>query len=237
MPRQVHNTSRMTADRVIEMVLRLVQRCEDASATQAMLRAINDDDVLWSLLFDSGCEAHGLNFVHNVLFSHLLMLLAAMYDPRDHRRDNRASLPSIMHHLADKAVLRQLVEDARSRTSDRVQPSSEQNARAAARSIMRARIRYNALTASTSHRDHLQRLRDLRNEHGAHALVQSPMRSAPPWGWFEELRRDSAPIVSHLCFAVEGRDPRFDEVDEEWARKAAAFWARLRNDLSSNTGS
>lgn len=74
-----------------------------------------------------------------------------MYDKRDRCRDNRASLPSIMHHLADKAVIRQLVEDARSRPSDRAQRFDDRNACSAARSIMRARIRYKALTNFGGH--------------------------------------------------------------------------------------
>jgi hypothetical protein len=156
-----------------------------------------------------------------------------MYDGRDHRRDNRASLPSIMHHLADKAVIRQLVEDVRSRPSARARRFADRDACAAVRSIMRARIRYNALTTLSSHRDRVQDLRHLRNEHGADALVQLPTRSGPPYGWFDELRRDSAPIVSDLFFAIEERDPKFDEADEQWHHKGAAFWACLRTDMKT----
>jgi hypothetical protein len=223
----------MNADRVIDMVSRLRERFKDASATQAMLAAINDDNALWALLFDRSYEAYGLNLVHNTLFAHVLMLLAAVYDSRDRRRDNRASLPSIMHHLADKAVIRQLLEDAGLRPSGHAEHSGKQNSCAAVRSITRARIRYDALTRSARHRDHLQLLRHLRNEHGAHSLVQLPMRSAPPYSWFDELRRDTAPIISDLCFAVEGRDPQLDEADEEWSRRAAAFWACFRAGLKT----
>jgi hypothetical protein len=232
MQQRLHDRPRANADRVKAMVSRLVESFETASAMQCMLAGINDDETLRTL-FENRYEAHGCNLVHHALLAQLLMLLTAMYDERDHRRDNRASLPSIMHQLADKAVIRRLIEDARSWLPGHAQRFRQRNACAAARSIMRARIRYEALATRASHRERVQRLRHLRNEHFAHSLVQLPKCRGPLYGWFDELRHDTEPIISDLCFAVEGRNPEFHDADEEWSRKAAAFLARLRTGMET----
>jgi hypothetical protein len=226
MQQRLHNRPRVNADRVKAMVCRLIESFETACAMQGMLAGINDDETLRTL-FRNRYEAHGFNLVHHALLARLLMLLTAMYDERDHRRDNRASLPSICTSLPTRQSSADLLR-TRAHGFLIMLRDSGSGMLAAARSIMRARIRYEVLARRASHRERVQGLRHLRNEHFAHSLVQLPKCGGPLYGWFDELRHDTEPIISDLCIAVEGRDPEFHEADEERSRRAAAFYARLR---------
>jgi hypothetical protein len=76
----------------------------------------------------------------------------------------------------------------------------------------------------------LDRLRRLRDEHFAHALVGLPTKGCPRYGWLWDLYRDTAPIVADLHFALTG-NANLDEHEADARANAEAFWNAARRGM------
>ena len=194
------------------IVKALCQNVHEAIALQAMLSGINDDESFRSL-FDNTYEGYGLNTLHHALLRQLVVALTRIHDPPG---KHRASLPRLMNLLEDKSLVRCFVELARHWTPQ-IERLAEINAHRAARSILRASVRYKRLVASDEGKTWLTALKEFRDHHLVHSLFNLSEGDRVQYGYIGDLLERTMPIVEDLQFGIEGvnRDREEDRAEEQ----------------------
>lgn len=174
--------------------------------------------------FEQTYEANGLKVVFEALRRQVVMVLARMYDPYDPTNDkggDRASLKHLMDLLADKAVIRIFLDDARKWLPD--MNRQERDALIALKAIQRARVRYRRLTNSEAAK-WLVAIKDFRNIHLAHSLFGKTTNEPMCDRAISDVLRGTKELIPFLRLGLDGQEWNWEDRDKINAKMADAFW-------------
>ena len=189
------------AEKVREIICRLVDNLEDAIETEAVFNRANNDSALHEAYRQTPAEPV-YRLVRNTLLMQLALTLVRMHDRRTR---NRASLPHVFELLEDQDVMAAF--------------SGEQTV---AEAICGARKKWLEIKECET----LKQLRKHRNKYFAHILMDRPDMEGPVINKVFKLLDDTKPIVAKLALGVPGRaDYDLEQLRERWWMCADKFWS------------
>ena len=203
------------AERARTIIRSLERDLYNAIALEAILSRANDDTALHEA-YNHTYEVHGLNIIHHTLINELIMTLMRMHDPG---AGNRASLDHLFGLLDDETVMAVFRQEARDWLPG-ILDLADDSERAVVDAVGEARSAWKALMK----RELVERLREYRNRHLAHSLIEMPDADRPIYNDMLELLDGTSQIVKRLLLAVTGKSVDVDEVREVRRTYADAFW-------------
>ena len=158
------------AEQARTIIASLTVNLYNAITIEAMLSRANDDPALREA-YDHTYEVHGFNVIHHTLIDQLIMTLMRMHDPG---RSNEASLHRIFGLLDDKDVMAVFRAEARGWQADMLD-LADSNEQSIVDAVHDSRSRWAEITAGAP----IKRLREYRNRHLAHSLIEKPETDSP----------------------------------------------------------
>ncbi len=172
--------------------------------------------------------AASYNTIRAALVVDLALTLSRALDEGSRRfpRNSRqvASIPMLVHLMAQKRVRNFLVERMRSETKIAMMVAS--NARSVEKHVASAVQTYRAHRRQWSGRDSQRLLRELRDTRLAHRLFDRPSSGLPSYTQVFALLDVCAAIMEHARFAVLGEAIEYRDFATEDRREADEFWRR-----------
>lgn len=189
------------AEKVREIICRLVDNLDDAIATEAMFNRTKNDLALRKA-YQETLAANACNFVRTTLLIQLAMILVRVHDLPAR---NRGSLPRIFELLEDQDVMAAF--------------SGEQTV---VEAICGARKKWLEIKECET----LKQLRKHRNKYFAHILMDRPDMEGPLINKVFKLLDDTKPIVAKLALGVPGgANYNLEQRYKTWWRYADEFWS------------
>lgn len=218
--------SRAEAVRRLEiMVLRIEEDVKIGLCAEATLEAAND------IVMAAPCEkrpgALAYRTISQSLALNLAITLARLFDPGSRRwhpnKRDIASIPLIIRLLKQRRCQKVLVERARSWTPHLTR-FEDTHANTCQRSIDKAINAYDELQNSREGRAMLQRLRDFRNKHLAHSMMQHVLKALPTYKELFTLMDMARDAVEGAKLAIDGQSMELKDSEKIYRDKADDFW-------------
>lgn len=211
--------------RLTVMVERIDSNVVTALWAEAILEAGNKKVGARATFF--GANAYN-TIVHGLMIS-LALSLSRLFDSGSKRRPpNRrdvASIPLIVRLLRQKRCQKRLIDEAR-RWTPQITELEEVQARACETAIGSAIEAYEKLVASVAGRAVIQRLREFRNKHLAHSLINDVIRAVPTYTDLFTLTDVARDVMEQAKFAIKGHNEDLKQAERIILAEGELFWDR-----------
>lgn len=171
--------------------------------------------------------AKSYSAIQHALTISVLLTVARLFDQdgphRDPNKSDKASLPSLMRLLSQKRCAEEFAKRARSWIPHMPDISDSQEA-ACRQALSGAIFSYRTFRKSTSYRNALKRVRELRDREIAHSLTRPPREALPIYRELFDLLKISKSIVRLARFAIEGSNFDYDDVERIMRNDGDRFW-------------
>jgi hypothetical protein len=213
--------------RLDQMIEHVLANAQIASSLNAAFQAANDI-VVEKYKGGDRFEAHCYHSIMNSLALNLAITLARLFDAgsklRHPNKRDVASIPLLLRLLRQKRCRRVLVERARS-WPPKMPDLAETNAATCEHAIQEALATYASLRRKPKGRKAVAALKEFRDKRLAHSLlVDLKPKLETRYGHLFLLAYVARVVAESANLAITGRNIDMKGTEEEYRRRADAFW-------------